>query len=152
MSGLIQCMKKFALIAQMLQSGEFSEAETHRCGFLEMFFHLQQNAQFKLTQVNQRKKVADAMRSIFNQQSAEEAVNEWKNINPKCANWMNTSCRESFYYFKSPQNVPILNNTKVQASTYFISAACNFPYSSTFSVPGLKMTRLGLIFNNSSDK
>lgn len=84
----------------------FTSTPWQRC-----FFHLQQNAQAKITNADQRISIAEAVRSIFNQESIEDAeqrlkqvVNEWQTKNPKFARWIDEASRESFTYFKYPKS------------------------------------------------
>lgn len=73
------------------------------------FFHIQQNAQSKITSADQRIAIADDMKSIFNQPTIADAemrlkvvVENWSSINPKFADWADEACREAFTYFNFP--------------------------------------------------
>ncbi len=71
------------------------------------FFHLQQNAQSKITNIKQRKEIANDMRSIFSTSSltdSKELLNrytkKWEKKSKKMSEWMEEACIESFTYFK----------------------------------------------------
>lgn len=72
-------------------------------------FHLQQNAQAYVTRLDQRKPVAQRIRSIFNapdQVEAErllkQAVQAWATEAPKLAQWAEDNLPEGFTAFDSP--------------------------------------------------
>jgi len=71
------------------------------------FFHLQQNAQSKITNVSQRKEIANDLKNVFSQFSLEDAksllkkyVIKWESKSKKLSEWMEEACLESFTYFK----------------------------------------------------
>lgn len=71
------------------------------------FYHLQQNAQSKISHVGQRKEIAADLRSVFAQTTQEDAttllkryVKKWEKKAPRLSEWMEKACAESFTYFK----------------------------------------------------
>lgn len=71
------------------------------------FFHLQQNAQSKVTTQAQRKSIATELKGIFSQTSlrdakraASEASKRWEKRSKKFSEWVEDACVESFTYFK----------------------------------------------------
>jgi len=71
------------------------------------FFHLQQNAQSKVTTQLQRKAIANEVKGIFSQTSlkdAKRATSEvskrWEKRNKRFSEWIEDACAEAFTYFK----------------------------------------------------
>jgi putative transposase len=72
-------------------------------------FHLQQNAQAYVTRLDQRKPVAQRIRSIFNapdrveaERLLKQAVQAWATDAPKLAQWAEDNLPEGFTAFDSP--------------------------------------------------
>jgi len=72
-------------------------------------FHLQQNAQAYVTRLDQRKPVAQRIRSIFNapdrveaERLLKQAVQAWATEAPKLAQWAEDNLPEGFTAFDSP--------------------------------------------------
>ena len=71
------------------------------------FFHLQQNAQSKITNIKQRKEIANDLKSIFATRSLVDSkellkryTQKWEKKSKKMFEWMEEACQESFTYFK----------------------------------------------------
>jgi putative transposase len=71
------------------------------------FFHLQQNAQSKITNVKQRKEIGNDLKSIFSTTSITDAKElakkfaaKWEKKSKKISEWLEDACNESFTYFK----------------------------------------------------
>jgi len=71
------------------------------------FFHLQQNAQSKVSSQIQRKSIANDIKGVFSQTSlrdakraASEVSKRWEKRNRRFSDWVEDACAEAFTYFK----------------------------------------------------
>lgn len=91
----------------MLRSRTLPAVPWQRCQF-----HLQQNAQAYVTRLDQRKPLAQRIRSLFNAPDKAEAerllrlaLDDWKRDAPKLAAWAEENLPEGFAVFDLPDSL-----------------------------------------------